>query len=83
LKQHFQLVQLHLKINCDGTFVSDPHRFDLVELALNIEGEQLMASQAEKVERKLSLLLKDDAVIQVRELRQVSSHCGWRNARKD
>lgn len=49
----------------------DPLRFQLVELTLNIEGDQLTKSQEDSLRLKLSLLLKDNPVIQVRELRQV------------
>lgn len=49
---------------------SDPLRFQLVELTLNIVGEQLTKSQEDSLRLKLSLLLKDNPVIRVRELRE-------------
>ncbi|KAJ1521882.1 hypothetical protein ONE63_002221 [Megalurothrips usitatus] len=48
----------------------DPLRFQLVELTLNIVGEQLTKSQEDSLRLKLSLLLKDNPVIRVRELRE-------------
>lgn len=48
----------------------DPLRFQLVELTLNIVGEQLTKSQEDSLRLKLSLLLKDNPVVQVRELRE-------------
>ena len=52
--------------------LSDPRRFNLVELTLNIVGEQLTKSQEDSLRLKLSLLLKDNPIIQVQELREVS-----------
>lgn len=48
----------------------DPLRLQLVELTLNIGGEQLTKSQEDSLRLKLSLLLKDNPVIRVREFRQ-------------
>ncbi|XP_034230369.1 dyslexia-associated protein KIAA0319-like protein [Thrips palmi] len=49
---------------------SDPLRFQLVELTLNIVGEQLTKSQEDSLRLKLSLLLKDNPVVRIRELRE-------------
>lgn len=47
----------------------DPHLNDLVELTLNIEGHMLTKAQESSLEMKLSLLLRDEAEMHVRELR--------------
>jgi len=47
----------------------DPHLNQLVELTLNIEGHMLTKAQESSLEMKLSLLLRDEAEIHVRELR--------------
>ncbi|XP_023702907.1 dyslexia-associated protein KIAA0319-like protein isoform X3 [Cryptotermes secundus] len=47
----------------------DPHLYHLVELTLNIEGRWLTKAQESSLEMKLSLLLRDEAEIHVRELR--------------
>ncbi|PSN49545.1 hypothetical protein C0J52_04994 [Blattella germanica] len=48
---------------------NDPHLFHLVELTLNIEGRMLTKQQESSLEMKLSLLLHEEAVINVRDLR--------------
>ncbi|KAK3919328.1 Dyslexia-associated protein KIAA0319-like protein [Frankliniella fusca] len=48
----------------------DPLRFQLVELTLNIVGEQLTKSQEDSLSLKLSLLLPGNPIVQVRELRE-------------
>lgn len=54
---------------------ADPHLFHLVELTLNIEGHMLTKAQESSLEMKLSLLLRDEAEIHVRELR-TEDHTG-------
>ncbi|XP_021932800.1 dyslexia-associated protein KIAA0319-like protein isoform X2 [Zootermopsis nevadensis] len=54
---------------------NDPHLFHLVELTLNIEGHMLTKAQESSLEMKLSLLLRDEAEIHVRELR-TEDHTG-------
>lgn len=56
----------------DVLFFPDPRRFHLVELTLNIVGDQLTKSQEDSLRLKLSLLLKDNPIIRVQELREVS-----------
>ncbi|XP_049856046.1 dyslexia-associated protein KIAA0319-like protein isoform X1 [Schistocerca gregaria] len=54
---------------------ADPHMLHLVELTLNVEGRRLTVAQQVALERKLSLLLHQEAVIHVRELRE-EDHTG-------
>lgn len=48
----------------------DPQLMQLVELNLNIEGRKLTRAQQDALEKKLALLLHEDATIVVRNLRE-------------
>ncbi|XP_068081362.1 dyslexia-associated protein KIAA0319-like protein isoform X2 [Anabrus simplex] len=54
---------------------ADPYLHELVELTLNVEGQRLTKAQQDSLEMKLALLLRDDAIIHVRDLR-VEDHTG-------
>ncbi|KAK7867796.1 hypothetical protein R5R35_001209 [Gryllus longicercus] len=54
---------------------ADPHLMDLVELVLNVEAQRLSKAQEDSLEAKLSLLLREEAIIHVREMR-IEDHTG-------